>query len=427
MAKVNFYLKGIPSNTNLQILKSYNNLQYNEEMEKIRCIICTVTYDKKRKVIYTKQTTSLKFWDAKKQCPRVIGSSILHLKELADWLQKKKKKVDDYLNNKDLNDEYIEIQKIKDIFTNKETDTNNKTFWLLLSLFLTHHKTKAGYKLKHQTEKKYKTLINHIIRFEEDEKFVPKKITTEWVKSFVSYLSGDRNINDNTVSKYVRALKTFIKYLRKEGFIIPAQLDEIQALERAQIVNIIEQHELEYLRLFEFSQSHLSEIRDVFIFQCYTGQRFSDIQNFERIDISSSDNKKVWLLSTQKTDEFIVIPLVKTVEDILERYKQLSSPLPRFSNQYFNRALKEMAKAVGMKRIVKKIIFHNNVKLVVTVPLHDLVTSHIARKTFISLSLKKKMPERYIRAISGHKSEKSFKAYINLGNSHLESFIEAWG
>ncbi len=427
MSNVNFYLKGVPSKSNLRTLQKSDTTSYCIELEKMRPVICTVNIEKKRQVIYTKKKVSLKFWDTQKQTVKLLGSSMFDLKDLSDWLKQRKVTIEGYLSSKIINDEYIDVKKVRSFFETKEPEVNSKTFRTLLKDFLIQHKTKAGYKLKQQTEKKYKTLINHIIKFEEDENFFPKKITTEWLRNFISYLSDQRGINDNTVSKYVRSLKTFIKFLRKSGFVIAAELDEIQALERAQVVNIIEQHELEYLRLFKFDQIFLSQIRDLFIFQCYTGQRFSDIQNFQKIDISFSDGRKVWLLSTQKTDEFIVIPLVKIVEDILEKYTSLPTPLPRCSNQHFNRALKEMAKEVGMKRTVKKIIFHNNVKTVITVPLHDLITSHIARKTFISLSLKKKMPERYIRAISGHKSEKSFKAYVNLGNSHLDAFVEAWG
>ena len=59
-------------------------------------------------------------------------------------------------------------------------------------------------------------------------------------------------------------------------------------------------------------------------------------------------------------------------------------------------------------------------------PLHDAISSHMARKSFISLSTQKGIPERFVRDVSGHKSERSFKRYLNLGDAHLEAILKAW-
>jgi hypothetical protein len=88
--------------------------------------------------------------------------------------------------------------------------------------------------------------------------------------------------------------------------------------------------------------------------------------------------------------------------------------------------LKELAKEAGLSRVVKEVSFHNNQKKEITMPLHDAISSHIARKSFISLSTQKGIPERFVRDISGHKSERSFKKYLNLGNSHLDAILKAW-
>lgn len=111
---------------------------------------------------------------------------------------------------------------------------------------------------------------------------------------------------------------------------------------------------------------------------------------------------------------------------ILEKYQNLDTPLPRFTNQYFNRELKEMAKTAKLTRIVKQVCFYNNIKQEQSIPLHDAISSHMARKSFISLSTQKGIPERFVRDVSGHKSERSFKRYLNLGEAHLDAILKAW-
>ena len=85
-----------------------------------------------------------------------------------------------------------------------------------------------------------------------------------------------------------------------------------------------------------------------------------------------------------------------------------------------------MAKAAKLNRIVKQVCFYNNLKQEVSLPLHDAISSHMARKSFISLSTQKGIPERFVRDVSGHKSERSFKRYLNLGDAHLGAILKAW-
>ena len=85
-----------------------------------------------------------------------------------------------------------------------------------------------------------------------------------------------------------------------------------------------------------------------------------------------------------------------------------------------------MAKVAKLTRIVKKVCFYNNIKKELSIPLHDAISSHMARKSFISLSTQRGIPERFVRDVSGHKSERSFKRYLNLGDAHLEAILKAW-
>ena len=267
--------------------------------------------------------------------------------------------------------------------------------------------------------------MNLMTLFQGDNQFIPNRINNEWVIRFKTYLQ-QKQLNDNSVAKYLTILKTLKSFLFTIGIKLPAELEKVKVVEREQIVNILEKQELELLENFKFENNYHAQVRDVFLFQCYTGQRYSDIESITRSCISTKAGCNVWLLSTQKTDDNLVVPLNKKAMAILEKYQYLETPLPRFTNQYFNRELKEMAKSANLTRIVKQVCFYNNQKREASMPLHEAISSHMARKSFISLSTQKGIPERFVRDVSGHKSERSFKRYLNLGDAHLDAILKAW-
>lgn len=57
---------------------------------------------------------------------------------------------------------------------------------------------------------------------------------------------------------------------------------------------------------------------------------------------------------------------------------------------------------------------------------HELVTSHVMRKTFISVSLELNIPERVVKAISNHKDERSFRRYVKLNGNYLYDEMTKW-
>ena len=166
---------------------------------------------------------------------------------------------------------------------------------------------------------------------------------------------------------------------------------------------------------YQFKKKEHNAIRDVFVFQCLTGQRYSDVYRIERDDIhSSSQVGKVWMLTTVKTEDHLIVPLNNDAQAILERYAEYPKPLPRFANQYMNRELKVMAKELGLIRRVQVVKFRDGHREERYCFIWEILSTHMARKTFISNSLKFGIPERAIREISGHKDEKSFKRYVQV-------------
>src|SRR5690606_22473973 len=127
-------------------------------------------------------------------------------------------------------------------------------------------------------------------------------------------------------------------------------------------------HELSTLENKKFDSERLSEVRDIFVFQCYTGLAYIDVKQFKKEELKIGIDGKQWIISErQKTGSSTTIPLLGKAIEILERYKEHplckanNVLLPVKSNQKMNEYLKEMATLCGI---------------------NDNLTTHKARRTF---------------------------------------------
>ena len=102
-------------------------------------------------------------------------------------------------------------------------------------------------------------------------------------------------------------------------------------------------------------------------------------------------------------------------KSILEKYKNsLYEPLPSISGQKFNKYIKECCQIVGIDTPVNTTRYIGNKRVDKVRPKYELITSHTARKTFVTNSLILGMKEMVVRNITGHKDEKSFKIYVEI-------------
>ena len=153
---------------------------------------------------------------------------------------------------------------------------------------------------------------------------------------------------------------------------------------RKQIIVLTEN---EFMKLYTLDLSDnksLSKVRDVFCFQCLTGQRFSDIASLNRDDIK--DNS--WYLHTYKTRDIIEIPLTPLAKEILNRYKLNSQPLPVISQQKTNDYLKELCAIAELNDSITLVRYRGSERVEYKKPKYEFITTHTARRTFVTISLR---------------------------------------
>ena len=126
--------------------------------------------------------------------------------------------------------------------------------------------------------------------------------------------------------------------------------------------NFLLNDELELLMNKNLPVQRLDQVRDIFLFSCYTGLSYSDVMMLTQKDISIGIDCEQWIFTKRtKTNTVSRIPLLPVARSILEKYsdqpqiKSLAILLPKLSNQRLNSYLKEISNICGFN---KELTFH---------------------------------------------------------------------
>lgn len=280
-----------------------------------------------------------------------------------------------------------------------------------------HHDT-ANRKV--QTKKSYTTTINTLAAYQRaNRKGKPlmfADIDLDFYADFVEYCKG-QDWALNTIGSHIKNIKVFMdaafeKDLHKntayksKGFKMLAEsVDSIYLSE--------EELELIYKRDFT-KNAKLDRVRDLFIIASRTGLRFGDLRNLTPDKILHTEQGEIIQIQTKKTGQTVYIPLHSQTREILAKYNY---KLPRvLSNQKFNEYVKEVARQAGILSTTTLTKTKGGERTETIKPKAELVTVHTARRTFATLAYKAGIQAQSIMKITGHRTERSFQAYIKLTN-----------
>ncbi len=302
--------------------------------------------------------------------------------------------------------------------------------------------------------KRHKTICNYInIRFhltEFDNKLTFENLTIAKLKSFQSFLLDKQGLSSATIVKLFSILKTALKSARIDYKInVNAEyLDFVPSVKRDREIEVIAltQTELQSIidldlsdkrkfvitekevhgesKRFKLTYKTLDKIREVFLFSCATGLRFSDLKDLKREHIQGMTIKKICV----KTGQSLQIPLNALSYGILDKYKDLHNPLPIISGQKSNEYLKALGKLANINTPIEKVRNYGANMERETLPKYDLMTMHVGRKTFTTLLLEKGIASQEVMTLTGHTTYKSFARYVKVTDERKQAaMIKAFG
>lgn len=278
--------------------------------------------------------------------------------------------------------------------------------------------------LKDTSIKKFRVIKHKLERLElkRNSRILIKNVNDNFKNEFVNFSKED-NYSQNTIQRDFTFIKTFCKHARFLGLETHSQLDSLRIdREKAPKIYLTEK-ELEKIEQKENLEDYLDNARDWLIISCYTGQRISDFLRFSSKMIREEDGKKLLEFTQQKTGKFMTVPIHPKVEEIL---KKRDGNFPReISHQKYNDYIKLVCKKAKINQIIKgskleevKEKSGKYRKVTGMYKKHDLVTSHIGRRSFAS-NFYGKIPTTYLIYITGHSSETMFLNYIGKSNKDL--------
>jgi site-specific recombinase XerD len=174
--------------------------------------------------------------------------------------------------------------------------------------------------------------------------------------------------------------------------------------------------EREYLEMDEIMQlyqkdiqlTRLEEIRDVYVFCCFTGFAYETCYNLQPDNISKGVDGKLWISKDrQKTGIMETVPLMPIPLAIIKKYErhpycvENNRLLPVNSNYRYNAYLKELADICGIKKHL---------------------TTHTARHTFATtVTLENDVPLETVGKMLGHKDLRSTQIYAKITKRKLSN------
>ena len=270
----------------------------------------------------------------------------------------------------------------------------------------------------HSTFEKFAAVKNHLRNFRSELSF--DFFDEEELTEYVQYLREVREMRNSTIGKQLSFLKWFLRWSFKQGMHSNNAYDTFKPKLKDMQKKIIflTWEELNRLREFKIppTKQALERVRDVFLFQCFTGLRYSDVFNLRRSDIKG-DHIEV---TTVKTSDSLIIELNDHSKAILEKYKDVEfendKALPVITNQKMNDYLKELAELAEINEPVRQTYYKGNERIDEVTPKYALLGTHAGRRTFICNALALGIPPQVVMKWTGHSDYKAMKPHIDIAD-----------
>lgn len=284
-------------------------------------------------------------------------------------------------------------------------DSNKK---MLLEIFENHNKKVnklVGTDFAAGTAERYKTAKKHvseyILKEYRTQDLLVKDVDHKFITGFEYYLKTERNCSHNTAIKYITNFKKIIRIAYANDWIDKDPFLHWKAKLKVVDREFLTENEIQKMVEKELHIPRLDLVKDIFVFSCFTGLAYADVQKLSKNDIVIGIDGERWIKTKRsKTDTRSNIPILPIADAIMKKYSNhhdisnSNKILPILSNQKMNAYLKEIA---DLCKINKNLTFH------------------LARHTFATtVTLTNGVPIESVSKMLGHKSLKTTQHYAKI-------------
>lgn len=291
--------------------------------------------------------------------------------------------------------------------------------YLLIELFKAHNiemESLIGVEFKANTLKGYKTSLTHLqnyikARYKKADRDIGR-LDYLFIRDYDYYLKKEAKCKPVTVAKYIKHLKKIINHCLKAKLLKENPFSEYKARLKIKEREFLTQAQLDRIINGRIESERVQQVRDVFVFSCYTGLSYADVKKLSRKEILPGIDGDKWIMTSRaKTDTSSRIPLLKQALVIIEKYKEHPRcenegiVLPVLSNQKMNSYLKELARDCNIPQNL---------------------TFHLARHTFATtVTLTNGVPIESVSKMLGHLDIKTTQHYAKVVDEKVSKDMQA--
>lgn len=378
----------------------------------------------------TGQKTEPSNWDFENRMPKTLrGAKGIQNKHLSTILQQYSELLEQEIRQAEIDRRPLTRNHLKCVFDRtfkNKSAQKNLTFIETVQEFI-DSKNASGAQ-SDSWNQKYSNLKAKLELFQKHQgkEIYFEDINEDWIDRYSGFLrkikiKPFKPHNDNTLHRNINFLFTFLIWAKGKYHSI--DMDQIKnPVKKYQADDVhLTQQEVEAIEKVELPRESLERVRDMFLIGVYSGQRFSDYSVFEKADVVG----KMIIKKAEKTENESFIPLHDKLKALLDKYHW---KLPKISSQKFNPHIQTICELAEIKEQVKETVYRGKHKETSYLPKYKAVTSHTARRTFITLAAEKGMADHLIMKITGIKDPTTLLKYKKTSQRSVEEAMKKlWG
>lgn len=281
---------------------------------------------------------------------------------------------------------------------------------------------------------RFRSLFKYInaIEKEFDVKIYPAVIGTMFMGQFEAYLLS-KKLAVGTIASLCNLLKTVVKWAALYGAKIAIDIDNFKIKPQDSKPKVYLSDD-EIVRIYYFNidvldirpqlKKTLKKVRDHFVLSCFIGQRYSDMLRVTSANFHGAAKDTFQTLQLKTGNQAILNfdriygRYPRIAKEILLKYDYNAPWTGNLAN--YNRYLHQLCKFVGLNDEIK---FEYKIKNIITKKTYkkyQLVSSHVARRSFITNAVNRGVNNSVTKKASGHVSDSSFNRYVLVENDYKD-------
>lgn len=396
-----------------------------------RCAVrLRVSFRGERQDLYLGFSVEPEKWDGRKEKVKhgstVAGVSYVELnKIIASSIETVEDFFDDVRLRHDETATIKDLQKCYHAKCGKTEKEKAEEFFQLLDDYIASKSEENSWSPSYRGQ--WTTMRNDWFKYKPDIQF--RHLSRTVLNGYMKYLA--ERMCDDKIKEYIKKLREFIRYVERKGYPVNPEFFDFKPTfhERQKAVNFLTEEELRSMIYRDFSdQPRLERVRDMFIFQCCTGLRYSDLKCLTHINITPNreTNGYTIRLITQKDKGGIDFELPKTAVRIYEKYAgnvyKGHTVFPVISGDKYRQYLAEIGQAIGIQDTVQTVNFKRE-KRVVTLKERWKIGTHTARRTFIVQAVNGGATTDQVALLTSHSDVKQMLPYLTITKKTKASVI----